>query len=64
VIARPFTLLTVIIVLVAIDLHAQTARPGARIPVRSALPQKQQQMKRASELIHRQEPINVSPRLL
>jgi len=64
VIARPFTLLTVIIVLVAIDLHAQTARPGARIPVRSALLQKQQQMKRASELIHRQEPINVSPRLL
>lgn len=53
--------------LLGTGLWAQNPRPGSRIPMRSATPQQMkppQPMKKATELIHRQEPINVSPRLL
>ena len=41
------------------ELSAEVPRSGSRIPARP-----RPQMKTANQLIHRQEPINVSPRLL
>ena len=64
VIARPFTLLILLVILSGVDLGAQTTRPGTRIPMRATPPPVKPQMKQATELIHRQEPINVSARLL
>jgi lipoprotein-anchoring transpeptidase ErfK/SrfK len=47
-----------------LQLPAQVPRAGSRIPARSRPQMNRPQMKMATELIHRQEPINVSPRLL
>ena len=45
--------------LALLELSAEVPRSGSRIPARP-----RPQMKTANQLIHRQEPINVSPRLL
>ncbi len=70
VIARFFKLLALlgIVALTGVDLPAQVPRSGYRPFTTRPTPRPQvrprPQMKRATELINRQEPINVSPRLL
>jgi lipoprotein-anchoring transpeptidase ErfK/SrfK len=55
--------LLALVALLAAEVCAQTRRPGSMIPVRTQ-PHAQPPMKKATDLIRPQQPINVSPRLL
>jgi lipoprotein-anchoring transpeptidase ErfK/SrfK len=61
ILSRFFALL---LVLAPAELCAQLPRPSARTPIPRALPSATPPLKRASELIRKQDPINVSVRLL